>query len=45
MRREKIKKAVLPNVFQNGFSSTRKATPPEKPEPFLEEPEPCQTGP
>jgi hypothetical protein len=37
----------LPNVFQNGFGSIRKAAPPEEPEPepFLEEPEPCQTGP
>jgi hypothetical protein len=39
--------AVLPNVFQNGSNSTREATPPEEPEPepFFEEPEPCQTGP
>jgi hypothetical protein len=37
----------LPNVFQNDSTSTREATPPEEPEPepFLEEPEPCQTGP
>jgi hypothetical protein len=39
--------AVLPNLFQNGFSSIKKAAPPEEPEPetFLEESEPCQTGP
>jgi hypothetical protein len=39
--------AVLPNVFQNGSNSTREATPTAEPEPelFLEEPEPCQTGP
>jgi hypothetical protein len=31
----------------NRLNSTREATPPEEPEPepFLEEPEPCQTGP
>jgi hypothetical protein len=36
----------LPNVFENGFSSIRKAAPPEEqePEPFLKEPEPCQTS-
>ena len=36
----------LPNVFQNGFSSSRGATLSEElePEPFSEEPEPCQTG-
>jgi hypothetical protein len=41
-----IGEAVLPNVCQNGSNSTREATPPEEPEPepFLEEPEPCQTG-
>jgi hypothetical protein len=37
--------AVLPNIFQNGSNSTREATPSEESEPFLEEPEPCQTGP
>jgi len=39
--------AVWPNALQNGFSSTREAAPPEKPEPepFLVEPEPCQTHP
>jgi hypothetical protein len=37
--------AVLPNVFQNGSNSTREVTPPAEPELFLEEPEPCQTGP
>jgi hypothetical protein len=39
--------AVLPSVFQNGSNSTREATPPAEPEPepFLEEPKPCQTGP
>jgi len=39
--------AVLPNVFQNSSSSTKKAAPPEEPEPglFLKEPELCQTGP
>jgi hypothetical protein len=39
--------AVLPNVFQNGFSSIRKVVPAEEPEPepFSEETEPCQTGP
>jgi hypothetical protein len=33
--------------FLKRLNSTRRATPPEKPEPepFLEEPEPCQTGP
>jgi len=38
---------VLPNIFQNGFSFTSKATPAMKlePKPFLEEPEPSQTGP
>jgi len=37
----------LPNVFQNGSSSTKEAAPPKEPELelFLEEPEPCQTGP
>jgi hypothetical protein len=37
----------MPNVFQNDSNSTREATPLEEPEPepFLEEPEPCQTGP
>jgi hypothetical protein len=37
----------LSNVFQNDSSSIRKAAPPEElePEPFLEEPEPCQTDP
>jgi len=37
----------LPNVFQNGFSFSREAAPSEEPEPepFLEEQEPCQTGP
>jgi hypothetical protein len=37
----------LPNVFLKRLNSTREATPPEEPEPepFLEEPEPCQTGP
>jgi hypothetical protein len=37
----------LPNVFQIDFSSIRKAAPPKEPEskPFLEKPEPCQTGP
>jgi hypothetical protein len=37
----------LPNVFQNGSNSTKEATPSEEPEPepFSEEPEPCQTGP
>jgi hypothetical protein len=36
----------LPNVFQNDFSSVRKATPPKEPEPkpFLEELKPYQTG-
>jgi hypothetical protein len=36
----------LPNVFQNGSSSIREAASSEEPEPepFLEEPEPCQTG-
>jgi hypothetical protein len=36
---------VLPNIFQNGSNSTREATPSEESEPFLEEPEPCQTDP
>jgi hypothetical protein len=42
-----IGEAVLPNFFQNGFGSIRKAAPPkeQEPEPFLEEPKPCQTGP
>jgi hypothetical protein len=33
--------------FLKRLNSTREATPPEEPEPepFLEEPEPCQTGP
>jgi len=37
----------LPNVFENGSSSTKKTAPLEKPEPepFLEEPELCQTSP
>jgi hypothetical protein len=37
--------AVLPNVFENGSSFTREATPPEELEPELlsKEPEPCQT--
>jgi len=43
----KIEGAVLPNVFQNGFSSSRGVAPLEEPEPepFSEEPEPYQTGP
>jgi hypothetical protein len=38
---------VLPNVFQNGFNSIEKAAPLEEPEPepFSEEPEPCQSSP
>jgi hypothetical protein len=38
---------VLSNIFQNGFSSIRKAAPPKElePEQFLEEPEPYQTCP
>jgi hypothetical protein len=37
----------LPNVFQNGSSSIKKAAPQKElePEPFSKEPEPCQTGP
>lgn len=37
-----IEDAVLPNVFQNGFSSTKYAGPPKEPELelFLEEPRP-----
>ena len=37
--------AILPNVFENGSSSTREATPPEELEPELlsKELEPCQT--
>jgi len=44
---QKTEGAVLPNVFQNGFNSSRGAAPSEEPEPepFSEEPEPCQTGP
>ena len=44
---QKTEGVVLPNVFQNGFSSSRGAAPSEEPEPelFSEEPEPCQTGP
>jgi hypothetical protein len=37
--------AVLQNVLKNGNNSTREATPPAEPEPFFEEPEPCQIGP
>jgi hypothetical protein len=39
--------AVLLNVFQNGFSSSRGAAPSEasEPVPFSEEQEPCQIGP
>ena len=39
--------AVLSNVFQNSFSSTREAAPLKEPEPelFLKEPELCQTDP
>jgi len=42
----KTEGAVLPNVFQNGFSSSRGAALSEEPEPepFSEEPVPCQTG-
>ena len=37
----------MPNIFQNDFSSTRKAAPPEEPEPelFFEELELYQMGP
>jgi hypothetical protein len=44
---KQTREAVLPNIFQNGSNSTREAAPPEEPElePFLEEPEPCQTRP
>ena len=44
---KQTREAVLPNIFQNGSNSTREAAPSEKPEPelFLEDPEPCQTGP
>jgi len=44
---KQTKEAVLPNVFQNGSNSTREAAPPEESElqPFLEEPEACQTRP
>ncbi|RLM92185.1 heat shock protein binding protein [Panicum miliaceum] len=40
-----VEGAVLPNVYQNGFNSTKEAAPQEEPEPelFLEEPQPCQT--
>ena len=43
----KTEGVVLPNVFQNGFSSSRGAAPSEEPKPelFSEEPEPRQTGP
>ena len=36
----------MPNVFQNGFSSSRGAAPSEEsePEPFSDEPESYQTG-
>ena len=39
--------AILLNVFQNSFSFIREAAPPEELElePFLKEPELCQTGP
>jgi len=30
---------------ENGFSSIREVAPPEEPELFLKESEPCQTGP
>ena len=44
---KQTREVVLPNVFQNGSNSTREAAPSEEPEPelFLEELEPCQTGP
>ena len=44
---QKTEGVVLPNVFQNSFSSSRGAAPSEEPEPepFSEEPEPYQTGP
>jgi hypothetical protein len=40
-----IQQVKLLNVFENGFSSIRKAAPPKEPEPepFLKESEPCQT--
>jgi hypothetical protein len=43
----KTEGVVLPNVLQNGFSSSRGAAPSEEPElePFSEEPELCQTCP
>jgi hypothetical protein len=41
-----IEDAILPNVFQNSFRSTKEAAPPEEPELelFSEEPQPCQMG-
>ena len=36
---KQLRGVVLPNIFQNGFSSTREAVLLEEPEP-----EPCQTG-
>jgi hypothetical protein len=40
-------KSYFAKRFLKRLNSTREATPPEEPEPepFLEEPEPCQTGP
>lgn len=39
-----IEKPFYQTFFQNGFNSTREATPPEELEPFQEEPEFYQTG-
>ena len=35
----------MPNVFQNGSSSTREAALPKEPEPFFEKPELCMNVP
>ena len=47
MYSKQLSEAVLPNVFQNDFSSIREVAPSKKlePEPFLNEPEPYQTDP
>jgi hypothetical protein len=44
---KKTEQAILPNVFQNSFSSTEKAASPKEPQPesFFEEPELYQMDP
>jgi hypothetical protein len=47
LQQEIHQRSYFAKRFLKRLNSTREATPPEEPEPepFLEEPEPCQTGP